>query len=72
MVFTPVYDYFLDCPKKWNRQCVYSRLLKRNGRYVIDVEDVKGKLERTRLVLLCNPHNPSGQVFTRQELQPLV
>lgn len=38
----------------------------------IDVEDVRRKVREVRLVVFCNPHNPTGQVFTKEEILPLV
>ncbi|MEX2146591.1 MAG: PatB family C-S lyase [Candidatus Rokuibacteriota bacterium] len=42
----------------------------RDGRYAVDLDSFAAAIrERTRLFLLCNPHNPVGRVFTRHELE---
>ncbi|MCF0253444.1 MAG: pyridoxal phosphate-dependent aminotransferase [Duodenibacillus sp.] len=45
-----------------------------NGRYEIDFEDFEARCAdpAARLFLLCNPHNPTGRVFTREELERMV
>jgi len=44
-----------------------------NGRYTFDLEDLKSKIDKnTKLLLLCNPQNPGGMVFTKEELITLT
>jgi cystathionine beta-lyase len=44
-----------------------------NGRYTFDLEDLKSKIDKkTKLLLLCNPQNPGGMVFSRKELEALT
>jgi cystathionine beta-lyase len=44
-----------------------------NGRYTFDFEDLKSKIDHnTKLLLLCNPQNPGGMVWTREELYELA
>ncbi|TFH30688.1 MAG: pyridoxal phosphate-dependent aminotransferase [Promethearchaeota archaeon] len=45
----------------------------REGKYIMDFEDLKKKArdKRTRMLILCSPHNPVGRVWTREELQHL-
>ncbi len=43
-----------------------------NGRYTFDFEDLKSKItENTKLLLLCNPQNPGGMVWKKEELEEL-
>src|SRR3990172_7751823 len=45
----------------------------RDGRYAIDFDRFAAAIrERTRAFLLCNPHNPVGRVFTRDELSGMA
>ncbi|WP_241525669.1 MalY/PatB family protein [Pseudophaeobacter leonis] len=73
IVQPPVFFDFYDILKENNREAVLNPLVLRQGRYEMDFED----LERcaadpgTRLLLLCNPHNPVGRVWTEEELQRL-
>lgn len=73
IVQPPVFFDFYDILKENNREAVLNPLVLRQGRYEMDFED----LERcasdpgTRLLLLCNPHNPVGRVWTEEELRRL-
>ncbi|WP_447642713.1 MULTISPECIES: MalY/PatB family protein [Chitinophagaceae] len=70
IVQTPVYNGFF--PAIHNNDCsVYcSDLIYQNGSYTIDFDDLENKLQEpeVKLLLLCNPHNPAGRVWTRDEL----
>ncbi|HRP76870.1 MAG TPA: PatB family C-S lyase [Rhodocyclaceae bacterium] len=67
---TPVYPPFLRTPDNNARRLLTSPLIERNGRWEWDREAVAATLTpRTRLFMLCNPHNPVGRVFDRDELE---
>lgn len=72
-MLTPAYPPFKDAIDHNGRLELRSPLKIEDGRYVIDFEDLEEKLsrERCRVFLLCNPHNPSGRVFTKEELTRL-
>lgn len=73
IVQPPVYFPFFDCVKGTNRQMIENPLKLENGRYTFDFEDLKSKItENTSLLLLCNPQNPGGMVWTREELTKLT
>lgn len=67
----PTYPPFLGLCELNGRAVRGSPLRNTNGRYAIDFDDLERQLaqERTRLLLLCNPHNPTGRAFTEEELQ---
>ena len=69
MVQTPCYNAFF--PASRNNKCVQldQPLHYENGTYSIDWEDFEKKAADARVLLLCNPHNPAGRVWTREELQ---
>ena len=73
LTMIPVYPPFLSAPGNSNRRLITVPL--NNGRqgWEIDFplleESITGK---TRLLLLCNPHNPVGRVFSRRELETLI
>jgi cystathionine beta-lyase len=72
VVQPPVYFPFFTCVKGTGRQMVENPLVLRDGRYYFDFEDLKSKLdEQTKLLILCNPHNPGGMVWTHEELTEL-
>lgn len=68
----PVYNCFFSSIRNNGCEMVSNSLIynKEELRYEIDFDDLERKLkhERTRLMLLCNPHNPGGRVWTRDEL----
>lgn len=70
LIQTPVYNCFFSSIK--NQGCqILENPLKRNGNsYVVDWDDFEKKCadEKTTVFLLCNPHNPSGRVWTKAEL----
>lgn len=73
IVQPPVYFPFFDCVKGTKRRMIENPLKIENGRYTFDLEDLKAKIdENTRLLLLCNPQNPGGMVYTREELVALT
>jgi len=69
----PVYHPFLTGPANQRRSVTRVPLQLRNGRWEWDFERLEQSLTaRTRLLLLCNPHNPVARVFTRDELSELA
>lgn len=68
----PVYNCFFSSIRNNGCEMVSNSLIynKEELRYEIDFDDLERKLkhERARLMLLCNPHNPGGRVWTREEL----
>lgn len=74
LVQTPVYNCFFSSIR--NNGCVTEAnpLKYENGRYTLDVEDLERKAAdpAVKLMLLCNPHNPAGRVWTKQELETIA
>ncbi|MGG7620148.1 MalY/PatB family protein [Bacillus coreaensis] len=69
MLQSPVYTPFFSMVEKNERVVVNSPLKNVNNRYEIDFEDFEAKLkEGVKLFILCNPHNPSGRVWKKEEL----
>lgn len=71
LINTPAYHPFDDSTKKFGRTPVYSKLKNTDGYYEFDFEDFekKAKDPAVTLFFLCNPHNPTGRVWTREELR---
>lgn len=71
IILTPVYYPFDMAILAKNRRFVYSELKLNGTRYEIDFEDLekKAKLSSTKAIIFCNPHNPVGRVWTKQELK---
>jgi len=73
IVQPPVYFPFFDCVKGTKRKMIENPLKIENGRYTFDLEDLKAKIDKnTKLLMLCNPQNPGGMVWTREELVALT
>jgi len=70
---TPAYPPFLSAPGLAGCELITVNHLLSNGMYVIDFEGLESAITpRTRLFILCNPHNPTGRVLTRPELERLA
>lgn len=68
----PAYGHFADATLGSFRKIVDNHLiLTEDGSYLIDFEDLEKKCAdpNNRLLVLCNPHNPSGRMWTREELE---
>jgi len=74
IVLTPVYYPFDLSVISQGRTILYSALKVEEGRYVIDYEDLERQAAKAeaKLLLFCNPHNPVGRVWTREELERVV
>jgi cystathionine beta-lyase len=72
IVQTPVYYPFFNAVTSTGRIILNNPLRLENGQYVMDLADLERKLtSRTKMMLLCSPHNPGGRVWTRAELTNL-
>ena len=74
LIQTPLYPPILKAPDATGRICVDNPLiLTKDGRYEIDFDDFACKASSgVKLFILCNPHNPVGRVFTREELAKMA
>ncbi|EKQ56696.1 MULTISPECIES: MalY/PatB family protein [unclassified Clostridium] len=70
LVLSPVYYPFYKAITLNKRNLIKSELVHCGDHYEIDFEDFEenAKLENTKLFILCNPHNPVGRVWTKDEL----
>lgn len=71
IVQTPAYNCFYSSIRNNGCRLSANPLLCREGRYTIDFDDLERKAAdpQAKLLLLCNPHNPSGRVWTAEELR---
>lgn len=68
---TPAYGYFLHAAEYSSKEILLSSLKKdKEGKFYLDYEDFEAKCAnpKCKVVLWCNPHNPSGRVWTKEEL----
>ena len=69
----PIYPPFLSAPGNAARKSSTTRMHFDQGKWRIDMNDLESSIEaNTRLFNLCNPHNPTGRVFTLDELTQLA
>ena len=73
IIQAPVYPPFFSVVEKNKRVLLVNNLLENEGQYTIDFEDFeeKAKDEKTKFFILCNPHNPVGRAWTKEELLKL-
>lgn len=71
IVQTPVYNCFFSSIRNNGCRIVANPLKHEGGTYHIDFDDLERKAANpeVKLLLLCNPHNPAGRVWTREELK---
>lgn len=70
IVQMPVYSPFMECIELNDRVVKNNPLLERDGRWSIDFDDLERAVRdpRTTMMILCSPHNPTGRVWTEEEL----
>ena len=70
LIQTPVYNHFFTSIHNSGCQAAESPLVYRDNTYTIDFDDLERKAAdpAVKLMLLCNPHNPAGRVWTPAEL----
>ncbi len=70
VIQTPVYNIFFNSIINAGARVLESELVYENGEYRIDFDDLEEKFAnpQTTLMILCNPHNPVGKIWTKEEL----
>lgn len=71
LVQTPVYDIFFHSIENHGRHVLENKLRYDGVQYGIDFEDLEEKLAHplTTMMILCNPHNPIGKIWKKEELE---
>ncbi|MCC8014228.1 MAG: PatB family C-S lyase [Eubacterium sp.] len=75
LINTPAYGYFLHAAEYSNIEALHSPLLKNEkGEFFLDYEDFEAKCAdpKCKVVIWCNPHNPTGRVWTEEELSRIA
>ena len=74
LIQPPVYHPFSRAILRNKRTLVENPLVLKDGHYEMALEDLEQKVldEHVKLMILCNPHNPVGRVWTREELTALA
>lgn len=71
VMLTPIYNVFYNCIRNNGCKALCCSFIYKDGEYHIDWKKLEEMLSRstTKVLLLCNPHNPSGTIFTKDELK---
>ena len=75
LIQTPAYPGFIHCIENNNKTIVENKLIQREDkRWEIDFEDFEEKIknENIKWFMLCNPHNPVGRVWSKEELKRMA
>ena len=72
VIMPPVYHPFAWLTKRNNRQLVECPMIFENGEYRMNLELLRSIKKGVRVLILCNPHNPGGVVWKREELEELA
>ncbi|MBR5783664.1 MAG: pyridoxal phosphate-dependent aminotransferase [Bacteroidales bacterium] len=72
LITTPVYPPFVHLPLSNARNLVCSPLSIKNGRFEIDFSDLEEKAKGCKLMILSNPHNPAGTIWSKEELKKIA
>ncbi|SFZ98754.1 Cystathionine beta-lyase, Bsu PatB [hydrothermal vent metagenome] len=72
IIQTPIYPPFISYVKRRNRKLLDNTLLYKDGKYSIDFDDFEAKAKEAKMFLFCSPHNPSGRVWDKEELEKII
>ncbi|RXJ97885.1 aminotransferase [Arcobacter sp. CECT 8986] len=73
IIQTPVYFPFYSVVKDNNRKLILNELSNNNDYYTMDFDNLRSKItKKTKLLILCSPHNPVGRVWNEDELEQLM
>lgn len=68
LIQSPVYHVFYYVIEDNNRKVLENELIYKNGEYRIDFDDMDEKLSEVGMMILCNPHNPIGKIWSESDL----
>ena len=72
LTFNPMYDSFFTVIEDNDRRLISHHLIAKNGTFVIDFPLFEKQLEEAEILLLCAPHNPTGRIWTKEEMDTIV
>ena len=72
LIQTPVYHVFFYVIEDNNRKVIENELIYENGEYKIDFDDLDEKLSKVKMMILCNPHNPVGKIWSKEDLDRIL
>lgn len=72
IVQTPVYNPFYSVIQDNGKKIVENKLIKNDNFYTMNFQELDKQLETNKILILCNPQNPTGRVFTYDEIEKVV
>lgn len=72
LIQSPVYHVFYYFIEDNNRKVLENELVYEDGQYWIDFDDLDEKLSKVKLMMLCNPQNPVGKIWSREDLDRIL
>lgn len=72
LAFNPMYDAFFSVIEENDRLLVSENLKEEQGVFKIDFESFDRKIRECKIMLLCSPHNPTGRVWTNEEIEHII
>lgn len=73
LVNTPAYPALTNAVEKWGRNLKESPLIRKDGRFTLDFDAMEAMVNaETKAYIFCNPHNPTGRVWTEEELKAVL
>ena len=72
IVQTPVYNPFYSVIQDNGKKIVENKLIKNDNFYTMNFQELDKQLETNKILILCNPQNPTGRVFTYDEIKEIV
>ncbi len=73
IINTPVYPHFYKAPKNAGSKVIKVPLVEKDNRWSIDFDEFEKAITKDcKLYMLCNPHNPGGTAFTKEELTKIA
>lgn len=72
LVQPPVFGQFFDVVKNSGNKVLTNQLIEKDGKWIIDWEDFESKIKQASMFLFCNPQNPLGVVWEKDEIEKMV
>ena len=72
-ILQSIFHEFKNVIEAWGGEVVTNQLIENNGRYYIDFDDLRNKAKQgAKFMIVCNPHNPVGRVWSKEELEAIA
>lgn len=72
LIQSPVYHVFYYFIEDNNRKVLENELVYEDGQYRMDFDDLDEKLSKVKLMMMCNPQNPVGKIWSREDLDRIL